>query len=130
MKQLQDVFGYKKTKTTSYRPQDNSVSEHVHSTLHAMLSMYIINIFQNNCAEVLPFIQLAHDTSFSSTMYETPFILMFGRQARLSIDLMFGILHVGESITTVELAHFTRENLQTKFELVRRNLSERTEKKG
>ena len=95
--------------------------------MHAMLSMYS-NILQNNCAEVLPFIQLAHDTSFSSTMSETPFVLMFGRQTRLSIDLIFGILHVGESTTTEEFGHFTRENLQIKFELVRRNLSGRIEK--
>ena len=94
VKQLQDVFGYKKTKTTPYRPQGNSVSERMHSTLHAMLSMYS-NIAQNNWAEVLPFIQLAHNTSFSSTMHETPFFLMFGRQARLPIDIIFGIPHVG-----------------------------------
>ena len=101
VKQLQDVFGYKKTKTTPYRPQENSVSERMHSTLHAMLSMYS-NIAQNNWAEVLPFIQLAHNTSFSSTMHETPFFLMFGRQARLPIDIIFGIPHVGRSTTTEE----------------------------
>ena len=77
MKQLQDAFDYKKTKTTPYRPQGNSVSERMHSTLHAMLSMYS-NIEQNNWTEVLPFIQLAHNTSFSSTMHETPLFLMFG----------------------------------------------------
>ena len=127
VKQLQDVFGYKKTKTTPYRPQGNSVSERMHSTLHAMLSMYS-NIAQNNWAEVLPFIQLAHNTSFSSTMHETPFFLMFGRQARLPIDIIFGIPHVGKSATTEEFAHATRENLQIAFELARRNLSERIEK--
>ena len=127
VKQLQDVFGYKKTKTTPYRPQGNSVSERMHSTLHAMLSMYS-NIAQNNWAEVLPFIQLAHNASFSSTMHETPFFLMFGRQARLPIDIIFGIPHVGRSTTTEEYAHSTRENLQIAFELARRNLSERIDK--
>ena len=92
-----------------------------------MLSMYS-NIAQNNWAEVLPFIQLAHNTSFSSTMHETPFFLMFGRQARLPIDIIFGIPHVGKSATTEEFAHATRENLQIAFELARRNLSERIEK--
>ena len=77
VKQLQDVFGYKKTKTTPHRPQGNSVSERMHSTLHAMLSMYS-NVAQNNWAAVLPFVQLAHNTSFSSTMHETPSFLMFG----------------------------------------------------
>ena len=120
MKQLQDVFGDKKTKTTPYHPQGNSVSERMHSTLHAMLSMYS-NIAQNNWAEVLPFIQLAHNTSFRSTMHETPSFLMFGRQARLPVDIIFGIPHVGRSTTMEEFAHSTRENLQIAFELAPRN---------
>ena len=77
VKQLQGVFGYKKTKTTPYRPQGSPMSERMHSTLHAMLSMYS-NIAPNNWAEALPFIQLAHNTSFSSTMHETLFFSMFG----------------------------------------------------
>ena len=127
VKQLQGVFGYKKTNTTPYRRQGNSVSERMHSTLHTVLSMYS-NISHNNWAEVLPFIQLAHNTYFSLTMHETPFFLMFGRQARLPIDIIFGILHVGRSTTTEEFAHSTRENLQIAFELARRNLSERMDK--
>ena len=93
VKQLQDVFGHKKTKTAPYHPQGNSVSERMHSTLHAMLSMYS-NIALNSWAEGLPFIRLAHNTSFSSTMHETPFFLMFGRQARLPliINLVFPML--------------------------------------
>ena len=92
-----------------------------------MLSMYI-NIAQNSWAEVLPFIQLAHNTSFSSTMHETPSFWIFGRQARLPIDIIFGIPHVDGSTTTEEFAHSTRKNLQIAFELARRNLSERIDK--
>ena len=92
-----------------------------------MLSMYS-NIAQNNWTEVLPFIQLAHITSFSSTMHKTPFFLTFGRQARLPIDIIFGIPHVGRSTTMEEFAHSTRENLQIAFELARRNLFERIDK--
>ena len=89
-----------------------------------MLSMYS-NIALKTWAEVLPFIQLTHNTYFSSTIHETPFFLMFGRQGRLPIDVIFGIPYVGRSTTTEEL---TRENLQLAFELARRNLSERTNK--
>ena len=87
-----------------------------------MLSMYS-NIAQNNWGEVLQFIQVAHNTSFSSTMHETPFFLMFGRRARLPIDIIFGIPHVGRSTTTEDYAHSTREILQIAFKLARRNLS-------
>ena len=127
VKQLQDVFGYKKTKTTPCRPQGNSVSERMHSTLHTMISMYS-NIAQNNWAEVLPFVQLAHNAYFCSPMHETPLFFMFERQARLYIDIIFSISHVGRSTTTEEFAHSTRENLQIAFELARRNSSERINK--
>ena len=53
---------------------------------------------------------------------------MYGRQARLTIGIFFGIPHVGRSTTTEEFAHSTRENLQITFELARRNLSERVDK--
>ena len=92
-----------------------------------MLSMYS-NIAQSNWAEVLLFIQLAYNTYFSATMHETPFFLMFGRQARLPIDIIFGILRVGRSTTTEEFAHSTRDNLQIASELARRNLFERINK--
>ena len=38
--QLPQILGYKKTRTTPYRPQGNSVSERVHSTMHSMLAMH------------------------------------------------------------------------------------------
>ena len=83
MKQLQDVLGYNKTKMTPYRPQGNQVSEHMHWTLHAMLSMYS-NIAQNNWTEVLPFIQRAHNMYFHSTMHKTPFSWMFGATRQIT----------------------------------------------
>ena len=103
------------------------MSERVHSTVHAMLSMYS-NIAQNKWAEVLPFIQLAQDISFSKTMHKTPFFLMFERQAILPIDIIFGTPHVSRSTPTEEFAHSTRKNLQIAFELARRNLSEQVDK--
>ena len=127
VKQLHDVFDYKKTKTTPHRPQGNSVSERMHSTLHLMLSMYS-NIARNSWAEVLPFVKLAHNTYFSSTMLKTPFLFMLRRQARLPIDIIFGIPDAGGSIPTEKFAHSTKENLQIAFELARRNLYKRIDK--
>ena len=129
VKQLQDVFVCITTKTTPHRPQGNSMSERIHSTLHVKLSMYG-NIAQNSWAEVPPFIQLAHNTSFSSTMHETSFFLIFGRQARLPIDIIFGVPHVSRSPTSETFAHLTRENLPIALELAGRNLSKRVSKRS
>ena len=68
--QLQQILGYKKTCTTPYRPQGNAVSERVYSTMHSMLAMHS-TINQSNWSTLLPFVQLAHNTSFSATMHET-----------------------------------------------------------
>lgn len=40
VKELQNVIGHKKTRTTPYRPQGNSVLERVHSMAHNMVAMY------------------------------------------------------------------------------------------
>ena len=47
VKELQSVFGFKKTRTSAYRPQGNSVLERVHSTMHNMLAMYV-NVKHDN----------------------------------------------------------------------------------
>ena len=61
-------------------------------------------------------------------MHETPFFLIFGRQAKLPINIIVGIPHnVGRSTTTEEFDHFTRENLQIASKLARRNSSERVD---
>ena len=69
VKELQSVFGYKKTRTAAFRPQGNSVLERVHSTVHNMLAM-CSNLSFDNWAEPLPFVQLAHNTAYSTTLQE------------------------------------------------------------
>ena len=101
--QLQQILNYKKTRTSPYRPQGNSVSGRVHSTMHAMLAMHG-SMNRDNWAPLLPFIQLAYNTSFSSTMHETPFFLMFGRKLRLPVDIILGIPHAGTTASTEEFS--------------------------
>lgn len=93
--------------------------------MHAMLSMHS-SMERDNWAEVLPRVQLAYNTSFNKIMHETPFFLMFGRQARLPADVILGIPHVGSSADTEMFTKTTRENLQMAYETrhVRTCLSE------
>lgn len=50
VKELQSVFGFKKTRTSAYRPQGNSVLQRVHSTMHNTPAMYA-NVQYDNWAE-------------------------------------------------------------------------------
>ena len=71
--QLQKILKFDKTRTTPFRPQGNSVSERVHSNLHAMLAMHS-SVKQDNWASMLPLVQMAYNTSFNSTVQETPLL--------------------------------------------------------
>lgn len=112
---LQHILGFKKTRTTPSRPQGISVSERVYSTMHAMLAMHS-SIKQDNWATLLPLVQIAHNTAFSTTIHENPYLFTFGFQAKLPVDIS-----QGHAADTEELAKQTRDNLQLAFELVRHN---------
>lgn len=129
VKELQNVFGYSKTRTAAYRPQGNSVLERVHSTLHSMLAMYS-NLACDNWAELLPFVQLAHNTAYSSTLHETPHYLVFGRAPLLPVDLILGVPATDTPQSRLDYSRRTVENLQLAYELVRRNLKERVSKQA
>jgi len=129
VKELQSVFGYKKTRTAAFRPQGNSVLERVHSTVHNMLAMYS-NLSFDNWAELLPFVQLAHNTAYSTTLQETPHFLMFGRAAVLPVDLILGVPSTSAPQTQLDYSKQTVENLQFAYELARRNLKERADKQA
>ena len=62
---LQTVFACRKTRTTPYRPQGSSVL--VHSTMHNMLALYC-EVAQYDCAQLLQFVQMTHNTAHSSTI--------------------------------------------------------------
>ena len=129
VKELQSVFGYKKTRTAAYRPQGNSVLERVHSTVHNMLAMYS-NLACDNWAELLPFVQLAHNTAYSKTLEETPHYLVFGRAATLPVELILGVPSTDAPQHKLDYSRRTVENLQLAYELARRNLKERADKQA
>ena len=92
-----------------------TVLERVHSTVHNMLAMYS-NLSFDNWAELLPFVQLAHNTAYSTTLQETPHFLMFGRAAVLPVDLILGVRSTSAPQTQLDYSKQTVENLQLAYE--------------
>ena len=116
-------FKFQKTRTTPYHPQSDGMVERFNRTLLNMLSI-ATGKHPSNWEDQLPKLCLAYNSSIHSTTGFTPFYLMFGRQARLPIDLMFGSedslpMHspsshasqVSQSLT--EAYRLVRERLQT-----------------
>ena len=116
VRELQTVFGYKKTRTTPYRPRGNSVLERVHSTMHNMLAMYC-DVARDNWSQLLPFVQMAHSTAYSSTIHETPHYLMFSRMPTLPVAIIIGMPQAELSDTALQYTRETVENLQLAYQV-------------
>ena len=125
VRESQTVFGYKITRTTPYRSQGNSVLERVYNTMHNMLAMYC-DVAHDNWVQLLPFVQSAHNTAYSSTIHERPHYLMFDRMSTLPVDIIIGMPQAELPDTALRCVSETVENLQLAYEPARQNLDERS----
>ena len=72
-----------------------------------MLAKYC-DVGHNNSSQLLPFVQMTHNTADSSTVHETPYYPMFGRMPTLPIDIIMGMPHA--ELPDTALRH-TRETV-------------------
>ena len=84
---LMRLLGIHKTRTTPYHPQSDGLVERLNRTLKNMLSK-LVNENQDNWDSLIPQILMAYRTSTQSSTGVTPYRMMFGREARLPVDLM------------------------------------------
>ena len=83
---LEQLTGFKHNITSAYHPQSNGLDERFNQTLKAQLQK-MVNEHQDNWDDLLDNILFAYRTSRQASTKCTPFLLMFGREARLPIDL-------------------------------------------
>ena len=94
-----------------------------------MLAMYS-DLAYSNWADMLLFVQLAHNTAYSSTLHETPRFFMFGRPAVLPIDLILGVPATSTPQSPLDYMHETVDKLHLAYELARLKLKERSDKQA
>ena len=113
----------KKTRTTPYHPQSDGLVERFNRTLLDMLSTGLADDSNHSDWEShLPKVCLAYNTSVQSTTGYTPFYLMFGRQARLPVDIMYG-LPKQEETNCSSYAARVRDALYKAYDRVRSRMS-------
>ena len=86
MKQLCQLLGIKKTRTTAYHFQSDGLVERMNKTLMEAISKYVSNN-QRDWDMWLPLVLFGYRTSKHASTGETPHRLMFGRKAPLPIDV-------------------------------------------
>jgi transposase InsO family protein len=79
-----------KIRTSPYRPQSNGMLERFHRVLNAMLAK-VVDEDQRNWPDHLPSVMAAYRASVHEATGYTPNYLILGREARLPIDLVFGV---------------------------------------
>jgi transposase InsO family protein len=88
-KELCNLFGIQKTRTTPYRPQSNGGTERTNRTITSMLTSFVSQ-FRDDWDQYVPFCLMAYRSSVHSATGHTPYKMMFGDDMRLPIDLVFG----------------------------------------
>ena len=97
IKEICSLLNIKKTRTTPYHPQSDGLIERFNRTLLNMLSIAAAED-ERSWDLQLPTLMFAYRSSVQETTGSSPFNLMFGREARLPIDLELN-LPAGECYT-------------------------------
>ena len=116
-------FDVKKTRTTPYHPMCDGMIERANRTIQVMLRAFIDSADCDSWDERLPLAQLAYNTSVHNSTHYTPFFLLFGREARLPLDLLCPTpdpTPVTFSPTSYVIR--LRERLEAAYRLVREHL--------
>ena len=106
--------------TTPYHPQSDGLVEHFNCTLLSMLSTCCQD-HPFTWERQLPNMCMAYNTSIQCSTGFTPFYFMFGREACLPVDLMYGLCP-DEPQTPITYASHLQESLQQAYTKVRESL--------
>ena len=120
------LLGVVKTRTTPYHPQSDGLVERFNRTLLNMLA---------TAAAEHPFdwenhlhrLSLVYNTSVHPTTGHTPFYLMYGRQVRMPIDIMYGT-PTPQSSTIPEYVSDLRRGLEAAYNRVREQMGHKQDR--
>ena len=126
IKELCNLTGMEKTRTSIYHPQGNAGPERYNRTLLGMLGT-LQNEQKANWSKYINSLVYAYNcTPQSSTKY-SPFEIMFGRRPKLPIDIMFEQIIENQNRTTKEYVEDLKDRMETTRKLVQNHLDKAKE---
>ena len=122
VKEICRILQIKKTRTSPYHPQCDGLVERFNRTL---LHMIATSAKSNpHCwEEYIRAVCFAYNTSIQSSTGYSPFFLIYGREARLPIDLTFSTSHTDTLSPNVHAQHL-QHTLNYAYDMVRSNLGD------
>jgi len=87
MQEVNKLMDVRAINTSPYKPSTNGLTERFNKTLVEMLSMYVESK-QKDWDIYIPYVVFAYRTAPHASTNETPFYLLYGRDARYPSDLM------------------------------------------
>uniref|UniRef100_A0AAR2LDK7 Gypsy retrotransposon integrase-like protein 1 n=1 Tax=Pygocentrus nattereri TaxID=42514 RepID=A0AAR2LDK7_PYGNA len=121
VKELLQLLGVRKSHTTIYHPQGDPQPERFNRTLLSMLRALKPSQKRQWSQQVALLVHAYNSTRNDATGY-SPYLLMFGREARLPIDLCFETpLQVEEGAHHQQYVERLRSNLKQAYQLAVEN---------
>jgi len=120
--ELCKLMAVDKIRTTPYKPSTNGNIERFHATMHSMLAK-LVSEQQRDWDQCLPAVAFAYRSTVQESTGFSPYFLMYGREARIPADLVYGPppdLSHAEDVP--EFVAQRRDALQAAFETTRRHL--------
>uniref|UniRef100_A0A5S6QPX8 RNA-directed DNA polymerase n=1 Tax=Trichuris muris TaxID=70415 RepID=A0A5S6QPX8_TRIMR len=111
----------KKTRTTPYHAQSNGLVERFNRTLLDTLAA-LAKDFPHRWDDMLPWATFAYNTSNHETTGISPFLALFGREARLPIDLQYDLPATDNAESLTTYVQELRKNLENVHAAVRQHL--------
>ena len=125
MRQLCDVLGILKTRTTPYRPQSDGMVERFMRTLKEYMTKLLVGS-QANWVETLPWILLALRATKQTVTGFSPALVFLGREIRIPVDLILG--QPESKIVPINgYLQATKECLERVYNLIRHRISKSQE---
>ena len=126
MREVCRLLQIKKTRTTPYHPQSDGLVERFNRTLINMLAA-TVHDHPTQWKSHLKKMCMAYNTSVHPSTGFSPFYLMFGRDAKLPVDIAYGCVPE-EPLPQHEYTRRLKDTLQKAFDVARRNLNTNTER--
>jgi len=120
--ELCKLLAIDKIRTTPYKPSTNGNIERFHATMHNMLAK-LVSENQRDWDQHLSAVAFAYRTSVQESTGFTPYFLLFGREARIPADLVYGPPpDAPRQDGLPEFVTQQRETLDSAYQLARKHL--------